>query len=78
MEFGTLDGILGCIAAGMGFSLLPRPIVERAAADGVGLLPISSSGATSPVTLVTRRDNLPAAATVEFVAMAREMIGGAP
>jgi DNA-binding transcriptional LysR family regulator len=29
MEFGTLDGLLGCIAAGMGVSLLPRSIVER-------------------------------------------------
>lgn len=29
MEFGTLDGLLGCVAAGMGVSLLPRAIVER-------------------------------------------------
>lgn len=29
MEFGTLDGLLGCVAAGMGVTLLPRSIVER-------------------------------------------------
>lgn len=29
MEFGTLDGLLGCVAAGMGVSLLPRAVVER-------------------------------------------------
>ncbi len=29
MEFGTLDGLLGCVAAGMGVTLLPRAIVER-------------------------------------------------
>lgn len=29
MEFGTLDALLGCIAAGMGVSLLPRAVVER-------------------------------------------------
>lgn len=29
MEFGTLDALLGCIAAGMGVSLLPRMVVER-------------------------------------------------
>ncbi len=78
MEFGTLDGILGCIAAGMGFSLLPRPIVERAAADGVGLIALPRDRATSPTTLITRRDSLPAAAAVEFLAMARGMIGGTP
>lgn len=29
MEFGTLDGILGCVAAGMGCAILPRSLVER-------------------------------------------------
>lgn len=28
LEFGTLDGILGCVAAGMGVTLLPRSVVE--------------------------------------------------
>ncbi|MDP1513182.1 LysR substrate-binding domain-containing protein [Paenibacillus ottowii] len=30
MEFGTLEGILGCIHAGLGVSLLPRSVIERA------------------------------------------------
>ncbi len=29
IEFGSVEGILGCIAAGMGISFLPRSIVER-------------------------------------------------
>jgi len=29
MEFGTLDGIIGCVAAGIGITVLPRSIVER-------------------------------------------------
>ncbi len=29
IEFSSVDGILGCIAAGMGISFLPRSIVER-------------------------------------------------
>lgn len=29
MEFGTLDGIIGCVSAGLGMSLLPRSVVER-------------------------------------------------
>ena len=28
-ELGTLDGMIGCIAAGMGVALLPRAVVER-------------------------------------------------
>jgi len=31
MEFGTIDGIIGCVAAGLGISMLPRSVVERAA-----------------------------------------------
>ena len=28
MELGTLDGILGCVAAGMGTTMMPRAVVE--------------------------------------------------
>lgn len=28
-ELGTLDGILGCVAAGIGVTILPRSVVER-------------------------------------------------
>jgi DNA-binding transcriptional LysR family regulator len=34
LEFGTLDAIIGCIAAGIGISLLPHAVVEQAAAAG--------------------------------------------
>jgi DNA-binding transcriptional LysR family regulator len=29
MELGTLDGIMSCVAAGMGITLLPKAVVER-------------------------------------------------
>jgi DNA-binding transcriptional LysR family regulator len=29
MEFGTIDGIIGCVAAGLGISMLPRSVVAR-------------------------------------------------
>ncbi len=29
MEFGSIEGILGCVAAGMGISFLPRSVVEK-------------------------------------------------
>ncbi|MGE5477562.1 MAG: LysR substrate-binding domain-containing protein [Bacteroidales bacterium] len=42
MEFGTLDGLMGCVAAGMGVTLLPRVIVERPQHAGqVVALPIA-------------------------------------
>jgi DNA-binding transcriptional LysR family regulator len=31
MEYGTLEGILGCVAAGLGCTLVPRAVVERQA-----------------------------------------------
>ncbi len=34
LELGTLDGIIGCVAADMGVTLLPRTVAERAAAGG--------------------------------------------
>lgn len=29
MEFGTLEGIIGCVSAGLGISLLPYSVVEK-------------------------------------------------
>ena len=33
-ELGTLDGMIGCVAADMGVTLLPRAVVERGAIGG--------------------------------------------
>lgn len=29
MEFGTLEGILGCVAVGLGWTLMPRRVIEQ-------------------------------------------------
>ena len=29
MEFGTLEGILGCVSVGLGWTLMPRRVVEQ-------------------------------------------------
>jgi DNA-binding transcriptional LysR family regulator len=34
LEFGTLDGIIGCVSADMGVTLLPRIVVERSELSG--------------------------------------------
>lgn len=31
MEFGTLDGIIGCVSAGLGMTMFPRSLIERSA-----------------------------------------------
>jgi DNA-binding transcriptional LysR family regulator len=33
MELGTLDGIIGCVSAGLGISLLPRSVVDKHVKD---------------------------------------------
>lgn len=35
MEFGTLDGIIGCVSAGLGISLLPRSVVSKNVEEGL-------------------------------------------
>lgn len=35
MEFGTLDGIIGCVSAGLGISLLPRSVVDKHVKEGL-------------------------------------------
>ncbi len=34
LEFGTLEAIIGCVAAGIGITLLPRAVIEAAAQAG--------------------------------------------
>jgi DNA-binding transcriptional LysR family regulator len=35
MEMGTLDGIIGCVSAGLGLSLLPRSVVAKHVKEGL-------------------------------------------
>jgi DNA-binding transcriptional LysR family regulator len=42
-ELGTLDGMVGCVAAGMGVTLLPRAVVERNGAVSVHALGAAQS-----------------------------------
>jgi len=50
LEFGTLDGILGCVGAGIGITLLPRAVAARTAAEGrVALHPLAHGGRVETV-----------------------------
>ncbi|MDD2886117.1 MAG: LysR substrate-binding domain-containing protein, partial [Dechloromonas sp.] len=63
MEFGTLEGILGCVAVGLGWTLMPRRVVEQSphAVDLV-IETIPAEIAHVPTGMIALRDGRPLAA----------------
>ena len=57
MEMGTLDGIIGCIAASIGVSLLPRAVVEAAERQGLVRTHDLPSGDAKSLTVFIRRQD---------------------
>lgn len=55
LEFGTLDGIIGCVAADMGVTLLPRAVAERSEQSGTVRLHAVSGPHRRVETLFIRR-----------------------
>ncbi len=59
MELGSADGIIGCVSAGMGVSLLPFSLVEKASKSGiVSVHRIGSRLESVPIMFVKRQDTL--------------------
>jgi DNA-binding transcriptional LysR family regulator len=55
-ELGTLDGMIGCVAAGMGVALLPRVVVERSElADSISIHALKPSQARVETLFIRRR-----------------------
>jgi DNA-binding transcriptional LysR family regulator len=55
-ELGTLDGMIGCVAAGMGVTLLPRVVIERSDLAGhVSIHTLKPSHACVDTMFVHRR-----------------------
>lgn len=55
-ELGTLDGMIGCVAADMGVTLLPRAVVERSAMSGnVSIHTLSAAQARVETLFIQRR-----------------------
>ncbi|PJG54397.1 LysR family transcriptional regulator [Bradyrhizobium forestalis] len=68
-ELGTLDGMIGCVAADMGVTLLPRAIVERSAMHGsVSIHTLSSSHARAETLFIQRSAGHQYSALQGFVA----------
>ncbi len=68
MEFGTLDGIIGCVEAGMGISLLPRVVAEPMQRSGrVSIHALPDGAGIAQTLIVYRRDSLLTAAFERFL-----------
>jgi len=52
-ELGTLDGMIGCVAAGMGVTLLPRAVVGRN--DSVSIHALGAAQSKVETLFITRR-----------------------
>jgi LysR family transcriptional regulator, cell division regulator len=72
LEFGTLDAILGCVAAGLGVTLLPRSIVAPAWRDGrVAIHALPAAEARVDTMFIRRRDAFVSSALAAFLQCAR-------
>jgi LysR family transcriptional regulator, cell division regulator len=55
-ELGTLDGMVGCVAAGMGVTLLPRAVVERSdQSANIRIHPLNPSQSRVDTLFIQRR-----------------------
>ncbi|MGZ2506052.1 LysR family transcriptional regulator [Rhizobium leguminosarum] len=73
MELGTMDGIIGCVAAGVGVAMLPRGVVQAAEADGrVIIHQLPDHLRSAPTVFVTRSDEYLSAALQTFMTVASE------
>lgn len=79
LEFGTLEGILGCVAADIGITLLPRAAVERQAiSDSIRIQPIGKLEGQVDTLFVQRRDSYASAAMRSFIAACQSEGKAAP
>lgn len=78
-EFGMLDAIIGCVAAGLGITLLPRAVVQADAEAGrVALYALPSEEARVETLFVHRRDTFITAALARFIEVSRKQATGVP
>lgn len=72
LEFGTIDGILGCVAAGLGVTLLPKAVAGPAWRDGrVAVHELPAAEARVETVFIRRRDAFVSSALAAFVRGAR-------
>jgi DNA-binding transcriptional LysR family regulator len=73
MEFGTLDGILGCAGAGLGVTMLPKALVQEAARRGeVAVHKLPPQESRVETVFIRRRDGFVSPALASFIDFARK------
>ncbi|MFY8094948.1 MAG: LysR family transcriptional regulator [Niveispirillum sp.] len=71
-DFGTLEGIIGGVAAGIGISLLPLAAVDRSPLRAsLSVHRVPDPWAAAPTQLIHRRDSIMTAALARFIDHAR-------
>lgn len=76
LEFGSLDAIIACVAAGIGITLLPRGVVAVAAQqDIVAIHEISPEKAGVETLFIRRHDAYISSAMRAFVEVSRSALG---
>ncbi|WP_175865702.1 LysR substrate-binding domain-containing protein [Burkholderia cepacia] len=78
MELGTLDGILSCVAAGLGITLLPKSVAETGAArSAIRMHRLPAEYSRIKTVFIRRADALTTPALAAFIGMAREQLAPA-
>ena len=73
MEFGTLETIFACVAAGLGITLLPRSLLSTSRySERLAVLVLPPSEASVETVFVARRDAVPSSALAAFLALAEQ------
>ena len=71
LEFGTIDSIIGCVAAGLGVTLLPRSFLESLGQSGrIALHDLPTEEAAVETLFIRRRDAYQSSALGAFVNLA--------
>lgn len=72
LEFGTIESIVGCVAGGLGVTLMPRGVLRAAERDGrITLHRLPAAEARVETIFVRRRDSFISTALSAFVAQVR-------
>src|SRR5262252_3424781 len=78
LEFGTLEAIFGCVAAGLGTTLLPRALLGPVwAADRVSIHSLPPAEARVETLFIHRRDGFASSALKAFLESAKGLSGTA-
>jgi DNA-binding transcriptional LysR family regulator len=74
MELRSLEGVLGCVSAGMGIAMYPRSVITNLKYAGkVGMHTVSGDFATVPTLFVRRKDTVMTRAMSAFIQTCRDL-----